>query len=694
MSRGIDSKWRTVPNIVKYLLVLGVVVFISFLYPNNVKFKYEFERGQTWRYDDLEAPFDFAILKAPEAVQAEIQRIEEQSSPFYEMDLSKAGERMRQFRLSFNEKLAEVREDQQFDDVLRRPAYYIEYMNGLIARIYDRGIIAADAEHADRGADFVLNIRKGNTTYRRTLQSLLTEQEVEQWLPDSLFNSGLQEADIFIPLLEGFFEPNLFYSDTLTSKFRSEQIADITRSRGMIRKGELIIANGGVVTDDIYQNILSFKEQYEQEVNFQKSDVGVFIGYFLLTTLIIGVFVLYLQFHAPQVFSRFVNLVFLMLWPVLYCYLVYIVEPNQSLSVYMIPFAIVPLIIRIFFSGRLALFSHIVIVLLASFLCSLGYEFTFLQILAGIVAVLTNLRLRDWSKFFLAIFYIFMAYALGHIGLSLIETGSLAEVNWSVYRFFIFNIVLTLLAYPLIPLLERVFGLTSPITLVELSDMNRPLLKELSLKAPGTLQHSLQVGNLAEAAAIRIGADPLLVKVAALYHDIGKMSNPSYFIENQSGNNPHQNLDELESAQIILKHVSEGVEMAHKIGLPELLVDFIRTHHGTTRVEYFYRKYQKRYPDQEVDDKDFCYPGPRPKTKEQTILMMADSLEAACRSRKDLTEDDIDDIVDKIIQYKIAHHQFERSEMTFKELESCKRTFKKVLKSINHARIEYPEEKE
>ncbi|MEM9918478.1 MAG: HDIG domain-containing metalloprotein [Bacteroidota bacterium] len=692
MNNPLESGIQNLPSVVKYLIVLVVVVFISFLYPNNAKFKYEFEAGQTWRYDDLEAPFDFAIQKTPEEIAAEINRIESDASPFYEMDMRKAGERMRFFRENFNNKLNEIRADRQFEDVLRRAAHYIEYMNGLITRIYDQGVVRLEPSHAERNNNFVVNIRKGNTTYKQTLQQLQTDDKIEKWLPDSLFNSGLPEADIFIPLLQNFFEPNLTFSDTLTAKFLTDQKAAVARSRGMIRKGELIIANGGIVTDDIYQNLISFQKQYNQKVGNQKSHWGVLLGYFLLTCLILGVFILYLQFHATQIFARFSSLIFLLLWPALYSYLVYIVESSQVLSVYIIPFAIVPLILRIFFNGRLALFAHIVIVLLASFLCSSGYEFAFLQILAGIVAVLTNIQLRDWSKFFLSIFYIFLAYALGYIGLSLIETGSLGEVDWSVYKYFFLNILLTLLAYPLIPLLERVFGFTSPITLVEWSDMNRPLLKELSLKAPGTLQHSLQVGNLAEAAAIRIGADPLLVKVAALYHDVGKMNNSSYFIENQSGSNPHQHLNELESANIILGHVSEGVKIAKKHGLPEILIDFIRTHHGTTRVEYFYRNYQKKHPEEVFDERLFCYPGPRPKTREQTILMIADSLEAACRSRKELTEEGIDELVDKIIQGKIALHQFERSELTFRELQTCKRAFKKILKSIFHARIEYPEE--
>ncbi|MEM8908066.1 MAG: HDIG domain-containing metalloprotein, partial [Bacteroidota bacterium] len=429
------------------------------------------------------------------------------------------------------------------------------------------------------------------------------------------------------------------------------------------------------------------------EVSSKKSHWGVFGGYFLLTSLILGVFILYLQFHEKKIFGSLQQLLFMLMWLLVYSYLVFAVDANKILSVYLIPFCIVPIVIKIFYNERLALFTHIVVVLIASFLSSLGYEFTFLQILAGIVAVLSNIKVRDWTKFFVSMLYIFLAYSVGYLGLSLIDEGSLTTVNWSIYSWIFLNVFLTLLAYPLIPLLERVFGFTSAITLVELSDMDRPLLKELSIKAPGTLQHSLQVANLSEAAASKIGADQLLVKVAALYHDIGKVQQPAYYIENQSGANPHNKTTPLDSAKIIIEHVTEGVKLAKKNRLPKVLIDFIRTHHGTTRVEYFYRNHINQHPGGEVDEHSFRYPGPRPRSKEETILMIADSLEAASKSLKSPSEKDINDLVDKIIAGKITHGQLEDSEMTFAELEICKREFKKLLKSIYHVRIEYPEAK-
>ncbi len=683
----------SLPSIAKYLIVLGVVAFISLLYPNNARFKYSFEAGQSWRYDDLAAPFDFAILKPEGEVNNEIEQLKLDFSAYYELNPDVARQQKQIFREAFQQQLEAVRDEGQFPNVLRNPERYQNFGLEFIDRLYATGVIQLAEQHREKGQQWVINVAVGNTTHQQTLQSFLTPEKIESRITDSLFNSGLREAEFLLPLLQMSYPDNVTYSPELTDKFLQEQITSVSASRGMVKQDELIVQQDGIITDEIYQKLISFRAKYEQEVASRKSHWGVFIGYFLLTSLIVGVFILYLQYHAREVFGRYRKLVFMLMWLVIYSYLVYAVELNSSLSAYMIPFCIVPIVIKIFYNDRLALFTHIVVVLLASFLSSLGYEFTFLQVLAGIVAILARIEVRDMSRFFFSMLYIFLAYALGYLGLSLIKEGALQTVDWSVYTWIFLNVFLTLLAYPLIPLLERFFGFTSAITLVELSDMNRPLLRDLSLKAPGTLQHSLQVANLSEAAASRIGADQLLVKVAALYHDIGKMLKPQFFIENQSGENPHQELSNLESAQVIIEHVTEGVQLARKNGLPKILIDFILTHHGNTRVEYFYRNEVNAHPDQAIDESLFRYPGPRPSTKEQAILMMADSLEAASKSLKNPTEQDINDLVEKIVAYKISNGQLDESNLTFQELELCKTEFKKLLKSINHVRIEYPEER-
>ncbi|MCB0548439.1 MAG: HDIG domain-containing protein [Phaeodactylibacter sp.] len=691
------SAWRTtiegLPTLVKYLMIVGVVAFITFLFPNNAKFKYEFDRGQPWRYDDLRAPFDFAIRKPAEEVESEKKALRDNFTPFYELNLEIIKDKKRSLAGEFDHQLELVQGEGQFEDVVRRPEAYLQFGKRFLENLFTRGILKLAPEHEGKGEDFVINVVRGNTTQPQTVGNLLSLEEAKELLSDSLPYSKLSEPEFLYPILEGLISPNLTFNDTLTQKILDQELSEIPTFRGRVSKGQLIVTKGAYITDDIYQKLASFREQYEEEVTQKQSYLGVFIGYLLLSSLIIGIFLLYVRLYAQPVFASFNKLIFILFWLVGYSYLVYAVEQVGALSTYMIPFCILPIVIKTFYDERLALFTHLVVVLLASFLSSLGYEFAFLQILAGIVVLLSDVETREWSRFFYSIFFIFLVYGMGYLGLSLILEGDIMEVDRTVLSWLALSAFLTLLAYPLIPLLERFFGFTSSITLVELSDTNRPLLRELALKAPGTLQHSLQVANLSEEAARKIGANPLLVKVAALYHDIGKTLKPEFFIENQSGRNPHDGLSELESAQVIISHVSEGVKMAKKARLPGILINFIKTHHGTTRAEYFYRNYLKEHPEAEVDENDFRYPGPKPRSKEETILMMADSIEAACKSLKNPTEESLNNLIDKIIAGKITLAQFENSDMTFDELEQCKAVFKQMMKSVHHVRIEYPEEK-
>lgn len=691
-----STRWKStlerLPNIVKYLMVLGVVVFISFLFPNNVKFKYNYESGQTWRYEDLKAPFDFAIRKTEDELVAEREALTRDFSPYYKLDQEIVKAKKKIFREEFNTQLELARQGEQYVDVIRNPDKYLSFGEEYLENLYSRGLVDLREEHKEKGGDFVINIVNGSKIRKETIENVLSPTDAKELLTDSLPYSKLAEPDFPYLLLENLIEANTFYSDTLNAKFKADLLSSISPSRGMVMKGESIVLNNGIVTEEIYQKLESFRMDYEQQITLKKSSLWVFIGYFLLTSLIVGVFLLYLRTFAQDVFKRFNKLLFVLFWLVVYSYLVFVVEQTNTLSAYIIPFCIVPIVIKNFYDARLALFTHIVVVLIASFLSSLGYEFTFLQILAGIVVLLSNVDTRDWNQFFYSMLYIFLAYALAWTGLSLIQEGTWETIDLSVYPWIFLNVLFTLLAYPLIPLLERFFGFTSSISLMELSDMNRPLLRELALKAPGTLQHSLQVANLAEAAAQRIGANPLLVKVAALYHDIGKTAKPEYYIENQSGKNPHNDISDLESAKIIIEHVTEGLQMAKKFRLPTVITDFIKTHHGTTRVEYFYRNHLKAFPEHNFDESLFRYPGPRPSSKEETILMLADSIEAACKSLKDPTEASLTELIDKVVAGKITQGQLLDSEMTFKELEECVQVFKQILKSVHHVRIEYPEE--
>ncbi len=676
------------------MLFLAVVVFISLLFPNNAKFKYTFELGQKWRYEELIAPFDFPIKKTQTELAAEYAEVEKKINPFYRIDLNVLERQIIAFEAAFNKQLEQVKGEELYKDVMNRPDVYLQFGKEYLNGVFKEGIVELAPQHLEEEKNFVIDIIEGHSVYSKTLENIVGLEEAKASLSDVLPESSLSESDFLLYLLQEAMVPNVFFEESLTAKNLQNHISEISTYRDLVRQGDRIVLENAPIDSTTYQKLISFQEQYEKEISGNKSELGVYIGYLLLTSLILGLFLIYLLAFAPTVFERFNELIFILIWIVIYSYLVHFIETAGVLSAYIIPFAIIPIITRTFYNDQLALFVHVVIVLIASFLSSLGYEFTFLQILIGIMVLLCNVNTRDWTKFFYSILYVFLTYSLGYIGLSLIKEGSIQALDWKMFSWFFLNVFFTLLAFPLIPLLERLFGFVSSISLVELLDMNRPLLKELNDKAPGTLQHSLQVANLSEAAAQKIGANLLLVRVAALYHDIGKTKQPEFFIENQSGENPHDEISELDSAKIIIDHVTEGIEMAKRKGLPNIIIDFIRTHHGTTRVEYFYRNFVKNNPDREFDESLFRYEGPKPRTREETILMLADSIEAACKSLQNPTEKELGEVVEKIVAGKIAQGQLIDSELSFKELDQCIEVFKQVMRSAHHTRIAYPDKKE
>ena len=688
-----NSRLSHIPIAFKYLLVIGVIFVISLLFPNNARFKYNFSLNSNWKYEDLIAPFDFAIQKTEAELELESRQIEDQFSPYYKIDYNIAKEQVHQFEELFAAQIDLVEGNDQFTDVKRKKEVYLNFGKKYLEDLFNIGVIKLNPIHLAEGDDFVINIIEGNRTYVKTLEGINDVDGAIQQLKDDLPESNLSEPEFLLPVIERSIIPNLLYEAGVSDKALQKLLASIPKARDIVKKGDLIVNRNAPISEDTYQKLLSFRQQYQNEIGKNRSFWGVYFGYLILTILIMGAFLIYLLVYSNTVFQKFNNLIFVLMWIVLYSYLVYLVEQTNVVNSYIIPFAIVPIVIKTFFEDYLAIFMHIIIVLIASFLSAQGYEFTFMQILVGVVVLLSDIDTRNWSKFFYAILYVFLTYVLGYIGLSLIKEGDLSGLQPPMFFALFLNVFLTLLAFPLIPLLERFFGFTSAVSLLELSDMNRSLLRDLSLKAPGTLQHSLQVANLAESAAQKIGADPLLVKVGALYHDIGKMENPEYFIENQSGNNLHDALDDKESAQIIIGHVQKGVDIAKKKRVPNLIIDFIRTHHGTTRTEYFYRNYKKNNPEVEVDEAEFRYPGPKPKSKEETILMLADSIEAACKSLKNPTDKELYDLIDKIIKGKIEQEQFSDSMLSFKELGACQDVFFKIMKSVHHVRIVYPEEK-
>ncbi len=360
-------------------------------------------------------------------------------------------------------------------------------------------------------------------------------------------------------------------------------------------------------------------------------------------------------------------------------------------SIYLLPFAILPIILKTFYDSRLALFIHIITILLIGFFAPNSFEFVFLNVVAGMVAIISLTNVYRRSKLVVTSLYVIAAYSVIYLGIALVQEGNLASIEWKYFRLFGVNGILVMISYPLIYMFEKTFGFMSDATLMELSDTNQPLLRKLAEVAPGTFQHSLQVANLAEDAVFQVGGNPLLVRAGALYHDIGKMEEPLYYIENQTSSiNPHDNLEFEQSARIIIDHVRKGVDLAKKNKLPEAIIDFIRTHHGTTTVQYFYRSYLRKYPEADVDVRKFSYPGPRPGSRETAIVMMADSVEAASRSLKEITENTLDKLVDSIIGNQMREEQYNDAQITFKEITTIREVFKRRLRNIYHARISYP----
>lgn len=688
-----STSWKKmIYDLPKYLLVVAVIIVISLLFPNNSRFKYEFRLNQIWGYDDITAPFDFPLLKSNEEIESEKIEIATKAAPYYSLDNNAAKEVTKEFEQVFDTKLETAIKSSMYNDVAQNPAKYKNAGIQLLDEMYNVGITEIDSLHLDLEPASLIHLVDGNAKRKATRQTLVPMNEAYDILNDKLFATGLAEAEFLIPVFSETLKPNIRYSQTLTEKFLDSKLEDIANNRGLVAQGAIIIRRGETINPEKLQILESYKKEFESRSGAGNNKL-VFLGYTILTTLIIGVLLLFLMFHSPEVYNSFLKMLAIFIWPVIFSFVVFLVEGVGDLSTYLIPFCIVPIVINHFFNARLALFVHIVIILIASFLSSLGYEFTFLQILAGIVAIFTNLKSGTLTGFFRSMIFIFLTYSIGFLGLNLIQEGGFSNIEWLTIGWAALNAFLTMLAYPLVPLLEKLFGFTTKITLRELSDMNQPLLRELSLKASGTLQHSLQVANLSEAAANAIGADAILVKVASLYHDIGKIKQPQFYIENQKGENPHDDISDLESAKIILAHREEGVKMAKKAGLPRVIIDFIATHHGTTKVEYFYRKHKDANPDQEIDASQFTYPGPKPFSKEQTIMMLADSIEAASKCLENPTEEDIEKLVNHIIQGKIEQKQFVDSPMSFEELEICKKVFKTTLGSMHHVRILYPEQR-
>jgi putative nucleotidyltransferase with HDIG domain len=669
-------------------VLLGLILVISYFFPKKTTFQYDFSLGNLWNYDDLAAPLDFPLLKTDSEIAEEIEEIEENFIPYFTVLSDVEREVKFNFEETFNQQISTKSNLQDFPDLLANPQVYYNYGIQYLNEIYEIGVVHLDSLSIQR--PFSLYLMRGNTLQQRVSEEFLDYTEAKIQLFESLPESNLKNPDFLYPILNEIIVPNIQYNRKLSDDIKNELVNDILPTRGMVEVGTLLIRKGTVVNEESFRKLNSLKIFYDSEFDSEKTSLWNYIGHLVLVFTLLGVFIVYLYKVNQKYFTLLKNFLFIVSWFPIYVYLNFTVDQFEFLSPYLIPFAIVPIVIKSFFPSRLAFFTHVTNVLLIASISSYNFQFIFTEVLVGAVVILSFKDTRSWNNFFNSILFVLLTYIISLIAINLIVKGDIQELDFIFVKWIGINSFLTLLAYPLIPMIERLFGFLSSLTLVELSDMNHPLLQQLSNQAPGTMQHSLQVANLAESAARKIGASHLLVKVGALYHDIGKCLQPKFFIENQNGENPHQSIAADESAKIIINHVLQGLEMGKKAGLPEEICDFITTHHGTSIVSYFYNKSIKDGVKPDIET--YQYPGPTPQTKEQSILMLADTIEAAARSLKNPDQNQIDSLVEDLTKKKIEDNQLNHSDLTIQELHQCKTVFKQLLKSIYHPRIEYPKE--
>jgi putative nucleotidyltransferase with HDIG domain len=665
------------------MMVLSVLIITIFL-PKQPRFRYEFEKGGVWKNKDLISPFSFAILKTNPQVNTDKKDALENILPIYSSN-----------RYLYNE--VEEAYLNEFDVKWRsgalpeadKPANKQASVK-LLKSIYAKGIIAVNNKHQKGNRYYDFSLLDDNVSKTYSSQDVFTVQTALEYFKDNFSSVDLRVRDMVLNLVEDHLRPNIVFNEKLTSIVQETTINSLSTTRGMVQKGELIIAKNNVIDDEAFQKLQSFKETYEAQTKTIGNSTLVYCGQILLVGFIVSLLMVFLKLFRKDIFAdnRQLSLLLLVTTTMLLS-LTWAIKLNLP-SLYYIPFCIVPIIIRILFDTRLALYLHLLVILIAGFFVPNSFEFVFYQTTAGMVAIYSIRNLIKREQLLLSAMYILSAYLISFVGIALLREGSLSQIEWMNFVPFIVSVLLSLLAYPLIYGFERLFGITSDVALIELTNTNNKLLRELAFKAPGTFQHSLQVANLAEAAIFKIGGNSLLVRAGALYHDIGKIENPQYFIENQNtGISPHDKLPYEQSAQIIIKHVHKGIEITRKHQLPESVIDFIRTHHGNTRVDYFYQSFLKNSPEKFVDENIFRYPGPIPFSKETGVLMLADSVEAASRSLKNPDAQSINDLVERIIDYKLEQNQLDNCDITLKDLETIKLIFKTMLMSIYHVRIDY-----
>ncbi|WP_341656313.1 HDIG domain-containing metalloprotein [Blattabacterium cuenoti] len=635
--------------------------------------KYEFLEGKIWSYENLFSPFNFLVAKNSQDIDFEIQKLKKNQEIF----------------CIKNEKTVKnIKKKLKKISIIRNNKHYNQIVHRIINIIYKYGYLDNYDNFTKQNKNYIIFLRKDKSWIPILYQKIITYDKINDILEKN-FRKKSDRVRILKKILRKIIVPNLFYSQYYTDFFLKKKIQSIKKIKYSFTKGDNIISNNEIISKNKFQILSSFKKEYENKIWNNKKYYCLIIGYFFIISMIFTLFMLYVFYFENKIFQNNRKVNFLIINILLISLITIMILKYNSKILYIIPFCILPISIRSFFNLNLSIFIHLITILLLSLITPNSFEFIFIQMIAGFLVMLTKKNISKMENLFIAASKITITYIITFSLLTLIREGSLEKISlYTFYLFFFSGILTTLLVHPLIFFFEKLLNLTSDISLLELSDTNTPILRLLSQKAPGTLQHVLTVANIAEESAVAIGANSLLVRIGSIYHDIGKIKYSKYFIENQQNIiNPHKTLSPKKSAKIILEHVSIGVKLAKKYHLPDSVTDFIRTHHGNSIVYYFYEKQKKIYPNIKVDKKQFQYSGPKPFSKETVIVMIADSIEAASKSIKNPSTKDLENLVENIIEKQKIENQFSNADITLKEIEKVKQVLKKKLINIYHTRI-------
>ena len=674
-----DVTWRDF--LIRSAFIIGTVAIIVWMMPRTSNSNFKIERGKPWVYSDIKAPFDFPIYKSDEVVKAERDSLMKQYEPYYIFNEDVVNKQIRQFAKDYNNGIPGLPKD------------YISIVANRLRSLYAQGIMNS-SEYARLNKDTSRNIRIINGKDAISMKIVKVHSVVSAYEQIFLDESLAAHREILQKCnLNDYITPNLMYDKERSEAALNDLRNSIPLASGLVQRGQKIIDRGDIVDAKTYEILRSFEKETERRDTDNQQLSLTIMGQILYVAILIVCFTIFLTLFRKDYFDKMRSTTMLYALIIIFVVFASLMVKHSILHVYIIPFAMVPIFIRVFMDSRTAFMAHVTMILICASFLQYPLEFITVELVAGLVAIFSLRELSSRSQLFWTAVFVTMAAAFTNLSMDWIRNDDLMKISYSEYNYLAINGLLLFCSYPLLYLIEKAFGFTSNITLIELSDMNKTLLRKMSEVAPGTFQHSIQVGNLAAEIANKIGGKSQLVRTGAMYHDIGKIINPIYFTENQSGVNPHEKMGAIDSAQMIISHVTEGVKLADKYNLPNVIKELISTHHGQGKAKYFYVKYKTEHPNDTVDDLLFTYPGPNPFTKEQAILMMADTVEAASRSLPDYTEKTIRELVNKLIDTQVAEGYFKECPITFRDIAYAKTVLIEKLKTIYHTRISYPEMK-